>query len=188
MTYPWPFAEHEKPGIEFGRQSKHDPIDTFDTDGEGGPLYGTALMPSPAPVTYNNASDCSNLVHVLVDSGISDHYFDDFLISELNQRLLDYTCLTMPRKILTAGGCAARRHRRRNSSGRHHRPLWQRSSRSNPDLSCTYDWAQHLLGEDSNTELYCLHFATARTIGWRSLAPPCHYMESKTTCIRLCLT
>ena len=76
----------------------------FDIDGEGGPLYGTVLMSSPASVTYNNASDCSNLVHVLVDSGAWDHYFDDFLIPELHRRLLDYTCLTTPRKILTAGG------------------------------------------------------------------------------------
>ena len=61
-------------------------------------------MSSPVPVVYNNASDCSNLVHVLVDSGASDDYFDDFLIPELSRRLLDYTGLTTPRKILTAGG------------------------------------------------------------------------------------
>ena len=76
----------------------------FDTDGEGEPLYGTALMSSPAPVAYNNASDCSNPVHVLVDSGATDPYFDDFLIPELDRRLVDSTCLTTPRKILTAGG------------------------------------------------------------------------------------
>ena len=76
----------------------------FDIDGEAGPLYGTALMLSPAPVAYNNASDCSNLVHVLVESGASDHYFDDFLIPELKCHLMDYTCLTTPLKILTAGG------------------------------------------------------------------------------------
>ena len=76
-TCPWPFAEREKPIIDFGRQSKHDPTFMFDTDGKGWPLYGTALMSSPAPVTYNNASDCSNLVHVLVDSGAPDHFFDD---------------------------------------------------------------------------------------------------------------
>ena len=61
-------------------------------------------MSSPAPVTYNNTSDCSSLFHVLVDSGALDHYFDDFLLPELNRRLLDYTCLTTPRKILAAGG------------------------------------------------------------------------------------
>ena len=57
-------------------------------------------MPSPAPVTYKNASDCSNLVHVLVDSGVSDPYFDDFLIPELNRRLLDYTGQRSSRSIL----------------------------------------------------------------------------------------
>ena len=65
----------------------------FDTDGEGG-----------APVAYNNASDCSSLVHALDDSGASDYYFDDFVIPYLNRRRLDYTCLTKPRNILTAGG------------------------------------------------------------------------------------
>ena len=101
-TCPWPFAERETPVIDFGRQSKHDPTYMFDTDGEG-PLYDTALMSLPATVAYNNASDCSNLVHVLVDSGAPDHYFDDFLIPMFNRHLLDYTCLTTPRKILTAG-------------------------------------------------------------------------------------
>ena len=61
-------------------------------------------MSSPAPVACHNASDCSNLVHILVDSGASDHYVDEFLIPELNRRLLDYTCLTTPRRILIAGG------------------------------------------------------------------------------------
>ena len=102
-TCPWPFADREKPVIDFGRQSKHDPTYMFDTDGEGGPLYGTASMSSPATVAYNTASDCSNPVHILVDSGASDHYFDVFLIPELNRRLLDYTCLITPRKILNAG-------------------------------------------------------------------------------------
>ena len=102
-TCPWPFGERENPVIDYGRQSKHDSTYKFDTDGEGGALYGTTLMPSPAPVAYNNASDCSNLVHVLVDSPASDHYFDDLLIPELNRRLLDCTCLTTPRKILAAG-------------------------------------------------------------------------------------
>ena len=76
----------------------------FDTDGKGGLLYGTALMSSPAPVAYNNVSDCNNLVHVLVHSGASGHYSDDFLIPELNHRLLGYTCFTTPLKMLTTGG------------------------------------------------------------------------------------
>ena len=103
-TCPRSFAERENTVTDFGRQSKHYPTNMFDTDGEGGTLYGTALMSSPAPVAYNNASDCCNLVHVLVDSGVSDHYFDDFFIPELNRRLLDYTCFATPRKILTVGG------------------------------------------------------------------------------------
>ena len=76
----------------------------FDANSEEGPLYGTALMSLPASVTYNSASDCGNLVHLLVDSGASDRYFDEFLIPEFNRHLLDYTCLTTPRRIPTAGG------------------------------------------------------------------------------------
>ena len=76
----------------------------FDTDGEGEPLYGTVLMSPPAPAAYNSASECSILVRVLVDSGTSDHYFDDLFIPELLRRLLDYTYLTTPCKTLTAGG------------------------------------------------------------------------------------
>ena len=68
VACPWPFAKREKPVIDFERKSKHDPTYMFDTDGEGGPLYGTPLMSSPAPVAYNNASDCSNLVLVLVEA------------------------------------------------------------------------------------------------------------------------
>ena len=101
---PWPFAEREKPDVDFGRQSKHDPAYMFGTDGKGRPLYGTALMSSPAAIAYNNASDCSDPVHMLVDSGASGHYFDDFLIPEPNRRLPDYTCLATPHEILTAGG------------------------------------------------------------------------------------
>ena len=101
-TCPWSFAEREKPVVDFRRQSKYNPTFMFNTDGEGVPLYGTALMSLPVPVAYNKAIDCSNLVHVLVDSGASDHYFDDFLFPELNRCLLDYTCLTTPSKILTA--------------------------------------------------------------------------------------
>ena len=76
VTCPWSFAEREKPVVDFGRQSKYDPTFMLNTDGEGGPLYGTALMSSPVPVAYNKASDCSNLVQVLVDSGASDHYLN----------------------------------------------------------------------------------------------------------------
>ena len=108
MTCPWPFAERKKPVIDFGRQSKHDPTYMFNTDGKGRPLYGTALMSSPAPVAYNNASGCSNFVHVLVDGGASDHYFDNFLIPELNRRLLDYTLASLRlARSSPLGGCCS---------------------------------------------------------------------------------
>ena len=139
-TCPWPLAGRKKPVIDSGRQSKNDPTYVFNTDGEGGALYGTALTSSPAPVANNNVSDCGNLVHVLIDGGESDHHFNDFLISELNRRLLNYTYLTTPRKILTTGGALLDRTGEgffRASS----LTLWQRSSRSNPDLSCSHDWA-----------------------------------------------
>ena len=186
-TCPWPFAEREKPVINFRRQSEHDPTYTFDTDGEGGPLYGTALMSPPAPVAYNKASDCSNLVHVLVDSGASGHYFDDFLIQELNRRLLDYTCLTTPHKILTAGG-----------------GLLDGTSKgilldviTNKYGNGYFVRIQISVVPTIGRNLFLVKAATRNDIfsifnrenpRLEAFGVPCRYVESKTSCIRLCLT
>ena len=43
-------------------------------------------------------------VTVLVDSGSSDHYFDDLIFPSFKHRLLNYVILTTSRKILAAGG------------------------------------------------------------------------------------
>ena len=48
--------------------------------------------------------ESDNLVAVQVDSGASGHYLNELIISELKHRLQDYTSLSMPRTILTAGG------------------------------------------------------------------------------------
>ena len=74
------------------------------TDGEGEPLYGTALMVSGPAACKHKPSAGDDRFTVLVDSGASSHYFDDLIISSTKQRLLNYVLLTTPRKILTAGG------------------------------------------------------------------------------------
>ena len=72
------------------------------TDGEGKPLYGTALMASGPAALKHKSSVGDRSVTVLVDSGASGHYFDDLIIPSLKHRLLKYILLTTPRKILTA--------------------------------------------------------------------------------------
>ena len=99
--------ERENLAILLGGQHKLDLSYTYgETDGEGQPLYSTALMAS-GPVTFKrkpNAGDDS--VTVLVNSGASGHYFDVLIILSLKHRLLSYVLLTTPRKILTAGGAS----------------------------------------------------------------------------------
>ena len=61
------------------------------------------MASGPAAFKYKpSAGDDS--VTVLVDSGASGHYFNDFLIPSLKHRLLNYVLITTPPKILAAGG------------------------------------------------------------------------------------
>ena len=48
--------------------------------------------------------ESGNVVTVLVDSGATGHYFDETIIPDLKHRFQDYTSLSTPRTILTAGG------------------------------------------------------------------------------------
>lgn len=74
------------------------------TNDESERLYGAALVAS-GPVEIERKPHANgNVVNVLVDSGISGHYFDDLLLPEPKHRLQDYTLLSTPRTILTAGG------------------------------------------------------------------------------------
>ena len=74
------------------------------TDGEGEPLYGMAPMESEPAEIEPKPHESGNVATVLVDSGASGHYFDDLIIPELKNRLQDYTSLSTPRTIRTAGG------------------------------------------------------------------------------------
>ena len=62
------------------------------------------LMASLSVAVTSADSVNSNPVTLMVDSGTSDHYFDDAIIHDRKRRLQDYVHLTTPRKILTAGG------------------------------------------------------------------------------------
>ena len=97
--------EREKPTISLGGQDEPDLSYMYGgTDGEGEPLYSTAVMSSgPAAFKHKPSADDGS-VTVLVDSGASGHYFDDLIIPSLKHRLLNYLLLTTPRKILIAGG------------------------------------------------------------------------------------
>ena len=98
--------EREKPAILLGGQDEPDLFYVWGTDGEGEPLYGTALMASGPAAFKHKPSAGDDSVTVLVDSGVSGHYFDDLIIPSLKHRLLNYVLLTTPRKILTAGGAS----------------------------------------------------------------------------------
>ena len=102
---PWPFLEREKPAISLGGQDESDLSYMYGgTDNEDEPLYRTALMASGPAAFKHKPSAGDESVTVLVDSGASDHYFDDPTIPRLKHRLLNYVLLTTPREILTAGG------------------------------------------------------------------------------------
>ena len=63
---------------------------------------GLALAAVPAAGKWNRGSN--SLVSVMVDSGVSGHYFDDALIPGLRYRLDNYQALAIRRWITTAGG------------------------------------------------------------------------------------
>ena len=62
---------------------------------------GLALAAVPAAENWNRGS--SSLVRVMVDSGVSGHYFNDALIPRLRYRLDNYHALAIRRWITTAG-------------------------------------------------------------------------------------
>ena len=63
---------------------------------------GLALAAVPAAEKWNRGSN--SLVSVMVDSGVSGHYFDDALIPGFRYRLDNYQALAIRRWITTAGG------------------------------------------------------------------------------------
>ena len=63
---------------------------------------GLALAAVPAAEKWNHGSN--SLVSVMVDSGVSGHYFDDALIPGLRYRLDNYQALAIRRWITTAEG------------------------------------------------------------------------------------
>ena len=63
---------------------------------------GSALASVPDAEKCNRGSN--SLVHVMVDSGVSSHHFEDALIPGLRYRLDNYQALAIRRWITTAGG------------------------------------------------------------------------------------
>ena len=101
----WPFEERAEPPISFGGQEKPDFSYMYGgTDAEGEPLYGLAPTESKPAEIERKQHERGNVATVLVDSGASGQYFDDLVIPKLKHCLRDYTSLSTPRTILTAGG------------------------------------------------------------------------------------
>ena len=90
-AHPWPFVEREKPAISLGGSDEPDLFYMYEgTDGEGEPLYGTALMASGSATFKHKPSAGDEIVTLLVDSGESGHYFDDLIIPSLKHCSLNY--------------------------------------------------------------------------------------------------
>ena len=97
--------EREKPAISLGGQD--DPNSSYmygGTNGEGEPIYGTALMASGPVAFKHEPSAGDDSVTVFVDIGESGNEFDDLIIPSLKHRLLNYDILTTPGKFFTARG------------------------------------------------------------------------------------
>ena len=99
-TRPWSFTLHAEPAISFGEAVAGKKFKM--ANGEE-PVEKVLMVSSSVAITSEDSVN-SNLVALLVDSGASGHYFDGVITRDLKHRLQDYVHLTMPRKILTAGG------------------------------------------------------------------------------------
>ena len=64
---------------------------------------GNAFMSSSSAAISSQDSANINVITIMVDSGVSGHYFDDAIIRDLKNRLQDNVHLATPRKILTTG-------------------------------------------------------------------------------------
>ena len=94
-----------KPTISFGGQEKQDVSYVYGgTDGAGEPLYGMAPIESEPAEIERKPHESGNVFTHLVDSGASGHVFDDPIVPELKDCLQDYTPLSAPRTVRTAGG------------------------------------------------------------------------------------
>ena len=101
----WTFVERSRPTTSLGEQDKPDGTHIHRRENEDEvPIYGTARMALESPGVEWKPHGCGKQVTVVVDSGASGNYFDDQLIPELKHRLVDRVDLSVPRKILTAGG------------------------------------------------------------------------------------
>ena len=97
---PCPFVERAKPAISLGGQVEPDLSYMYrGTNGEGKPLYGTALKASEPAAFKHKPSVGDDSVTVLVDCKASGHDFDELIIPSLKHLLLNYVLLTKPRRF-----------------------------------------------------------------------------------------
>ena len=77
-------------------QDEHVPFDLFGA-------FGTSFMVTPTPLQCTDNPLNRSSITVMVDSGSSEHFLDPFLITGLQNRMMDYKALDEPHKIFTAG-------------------------------------------------------------------------------------
>ena len=97
---PLPFNLRAEPTISFGEPVAEE---TFGTANDEGPAEKALVASSSVAVTSEDSVN-SNHATLMSESGASGHYFDNAVIRDLKHRLQNYVHLTMPRKIITAGG------------------------------------------------------------------------------------
>ena len=75
----------------------------FGTANDEEPVEKIIMTSSSAFITSQDSVN-NDFVIIIVDSGASDHFFDDAIIRDLKHCLQGYAHLATPRKILTARG------------------------------------------------------------------------------------
>ena len=82
---PWPFIPHAEPVISFGGPVAEEKFKI--ANGEE-PVEKALMILFSATITSQNSVN-SNLVTLMVDSGASDHNFDDAILHNLKHRVQD---------------------------------------------------------------------------------------------------
>ena len=88
-THPWPFTPRAEPAFSFGGPVAEETSNlcyTLKMANDKEPVE-KPLVASSLAVIASEDSVNSNLVTLMVNSGASDHYFNDAIIRDLKHRL-----------------------------------------------------------------------------------------------------
>ena len=95
-------AARTKPPVMLGRDRPLDGPSAATVGLFGEPIDFSASMAVTEPYNNGRAATAGKIL-VIVDSGASEHFFDDYITPGLRGWLSNYKTLAVPRKIATAG-------------------------------------------------------------------------------------